>query len=728
MQLKLMLPFVEGLCIELELYIHYFGRDCREAKEEKKKRERRKEQIENGIKSAQSYPVRQFSSIATTKKPKQSANIMHEEQREPVRDTKKRETPWNGEGRQADGKGRRTVEEVINGNEDCSAKCEWATSGDMDGRTDGRVDDDGVWTDGHCTRFLADSVIAHRCNRHQHIQTESCNYDMIVTMQQLLHPTLCVYGKCRVKSADTSRKLLAWTANLISSAGEKKRKNQIEKHSKKFNSLKSHAPQLKPASLSPPFASARVMVAAVRIHPFGPLDSGSSKISLYLEYVSDKLETLFYVQSINALTAKRNVYRQSLHSLQYVFTFRANKKERERKQERGHDEEEVHRYVEREEGRKRERKKKRLGRRQEKYEGRVQQLYNTVEKMQASIYVKINFPSHAGIIGNEKVDKGAKEAVDSPTLDHYANSLPPESSLKREIRRNWNRRQLVSSRFDDTLTSETSDCNNDRAASPAIFVGRKASKEVSAGNTIEGGLMEIKTPYRIPYVSQMAALDGVSYRHQPSFGPLRASFPEDLGRETVEMVVHEKAVEQIAVPLVRGPRIENEQLTDCKFLELEGWLLQPRVVNRVVHVKWSGLCGIKGRVRAGRRHRDDGVDKEYRRSKEPQEQLHGNALSAYVRESFAANTQLLESYPDAIRRTERNTEKEANVGFAGLFAGRRLLYHFIRKRQMSGSPDCLPEDHLKVFDHEYLLSILQFLYTSSRTGYTRSKILGLFYF
>lgn len=32
-----------------------------------------------------------------------------------------------------------------------------------------------------------------------------------------------------------------------------------------------------------------------------------------------------------------------------------------------------------------------------------------------------------------------------------------------------------------------------------------------AGNTIEGGLMEIKTPYRIPYVSQMAALDGVSY-------------------------------------------------------------------------------------------------------------------------------------------------------------------------------------------------------------------------
>lgn len=28
--------------------------------------------------------------------------------------------------------------------------------------------------------------------------------------------------------------------------------------------------------------------------------------------------------------------------------------------------------------------------------------------------------------------------------------------------------------------------------------------------------MEIKTPYRIPYVSQMAALDGVGYKHQPS--------------------------------------------------------------------------------------------------------------------------------------------------------------------------------------------------------------------
>ncbi|KYQ50788.1 hypothetical protein ALC60_10112 [Trachymyrmex zeteki] len=43
-----------------------------------------------------------------------------------------------------------------------------------------------------------------------------------------------------------------------------------------------------------------------------------------------------------------------------------------------------------------------------------------------------------------------------------------------------------------------------------------ARRTLSTGNTIEGGLMEIKTPYRIPYVSQMAALDGVSYKHQPS--------------------------------------------------------------------------------------------------------------------------------------------------------------------------------------------------------------------
>lgn len=31
------------------------------------------------------------------------------------------------------------------------------------------------------------------------------------------------------------------------------------------------------------------------------------------------------------------------------------------------------------------------------------------------------------------------------------------------------------------------------------------ARALSTGNTIEGGLMEIKTPYRIPYVSQMAA-------------------------------------------------------------------------------------------------------------------------------------------------------------------------------------------------------------------------------
>ena len=34
--------------------------------------------------------------------------------------------------------------------------------------------------------------------------------------------------------------------------------------------------------------------------------------------------------------------------------------------------------------------------------------------------------SHAIIVGNEKADKTAKEAANSPTLDHYTNSLPPE--------------------------------------------------------------------------------------------------------------------------------------------------------------------------------------------------------------------------------------------------------------------------------------------------------------
>ncbi|EGI66171.1 hypothetical protein G5I_05289 [Acromyrmex echinatior] len=49
-----------------------------------------------------------------------------------------------------------------------------------------------------------------------------------------------------------------------------------------------------------------------------------------------------------------------------------------------------------------------------------------------------------------------------------------------------------------------------------LFAARRSERALSTGNTIEGGLMEIKTPYRIPYVSQMAALDGVSYKHQPS--------------------------------------------------------------------------------------------------------------------------------------------------------------------------------------------------------------------
>lgn len=53
-------------------------------------------------------------------------------------------------------------------------------------------------------------------------------------------------------------------------------------------------------------------------------------------------------------------------------------------------------------------------------------------------------------------------------------------------------------------------------APPDHFCCTAKVRALSAGNTIEGGLMEIKTPYRIPYVSQMAALDGVGYKNQPS--------------------------------------------------------------------------------------------------------------------------------------------------------------------------------------------------------------------
>lgn len=38
---------------------------------------------------------------------------------------------------------------MINGNEDCLAKCEWPASEDIDGRMDG-WSGGSVWTDGHC--------------------------------------------------------------------------------------------------------------------------------------------------------------------------------------------------------------------------------------------------------------------------------------------------------------------------------------------------------------------------------------------------------------------------------------------------------------------------------------------------------------------------------------------------------------------------------------------------
>ncbi|KYN14890.1 hypothetical protein ALC57_12902 [Trachymyrmex cornetzi] len=60
-----------------------------------------------------------------------------------------------------------------------------------------------------------------------------------------------------------------------------------------------------------------------------------------------------------------------------------------------------------------------------------------------------------------------------------------------------------------------------------LFAARRSERALSTGNTIEGGLMEIKTPYRIPYVSQMAALDGVSYKHQPSLELFTCFLPDE---------------------------------------------------------------------------------------------------------------------------------------------------------------------------------------------------------
>ncbi|KYN14893.1 hypothetical protein ALC57_12905 [Trachymyrmex cornetzi] len=53
------------------------------------------------------------------------------------------------EEERADRKEGAAEEEVINGNEDCLAKCEWPASEDIDGRMDGWTGG-SVWTDGHC--------------------------------------------------------------------------------------------------------------------------------------------------------------------------------------------------------------------------------------------------------------------------------------------------------------------------------------------------------------------------------------------------------------------------------------------------------------------------------------------------------------------------------------------------------------------------------------------------
>ncbi|EZA51802.1 hypothetical protein X777_09559, partial [Ooceraea biroi] len=63
------------------------------------------------------------------------------------------------------------VEEVINGNEDCLAKCEWAASEDMDGRMDGWTSG-CVWTNGHCIGFPVYQLpCTHYLDVRMHIRT-----------------------------------------------------------------------------------------------------------------------------------------------------------------------------------------------------------------------------------------------------------------------------------------------------------------------------------------------------------------------------------------------------------------------------------------------------------------------------------------------------------------------------------------------------------------------------
>lgn len=78
------------------------------------------------------------------------------------------------------------------------------------------------------------------------------------------------------------------------------------------------------------------------------------------------------------------------------------------------------------------------------------------------------------------------------------------------------RRQIATAfvAWQDRRTSRRSSLSP--TSPPSHFCCTAKVRALSMGNTIEGGLMEIKTPYRIPYASQMAALDGVGYKHQPS--------------------------------------------------------------------------------------------------------------------------------------------------------------------------------------------------------------------
>lgn len=108
---------------------------------------------------------------------------------------------------------------MINGNEDCLAKCEWPTSEDIDGRMDGWTGG-SVWTDGHCIGHRRRALHLHEIRMYSTVRRCLLFIPLCLFRDGLILPPVRFYYRtCLFMRAFSHRPTVSSQSRLLSRGG-----------------------------------------------------------------------------------------------------------------------------------------------------------------------------------------------------------------------------------------------------------------------------------------------------------------------------------------------------------------------------------------------------------------------------------------------------------------------------------------------------------------------------